>query len=69
MRFRDGDELLSMAVLGGDADLGGRYVFTVTDGGFAKRTAVAEYRQQGRGGLGIKATAPVRSVAGPWSAG
>ena len=55
MRFRDGDELLSMAVLGGDADLGGRYVFTVTDGGFAKRTAVAEYRQQGRGGLGIKA--------------
>ena len=55
MRFRDGDELLSMAVLGGDADLAGRYVFTVTDGGFAKRTAVAEYRQQGRGGLGIKA--------------
>ncbi len=31
------------------------YVFTVTDGGFAKRTAVSQYRQQGRGGLGIKA--------------
>jgi len=30
-------------------------VFTVTDGGFAKRTAVVEYRQQGRGGIGIKA--------------
>jgi DNA gyrase subunit A len=30
-------------------------VFTVTDGGFAKRTHVQEYRQQGRGGLGIKA--------------
>jgi DNA gyrase subunit A len=30
-------------------------VFTVTDGGFAKRTHVYEYRQQGRGGLGIKA--------------
>ena len=29
--------------------------FTVTDGGFAKRTHVTEYRQQGRGGLGIKA--------------
>ena len=55
MRFRDGDELLSMAVLGGDDDLDGRFVFTVTDGGFAKRTAVVEYRQQGRGGLGIKA--------------
>ena len=55
MRFRDGDELLSMAVLGGDDDLDGRFVFTVTDGGFAKRTAVGEYRQQSRGGLGIKA--------------
>lgn len=55
MRFRSDDELLSMAILGGDADLEGRFVFTVTDGGFAKRTAVAEYRQQGRGGLGIKA--------------
>ena len=32
-----------------------RFVFTVTDGGFAKRTRVSEYRQQGRGGLGIKA--------------
>jgi DNA gyrase subunit A len=32
-----------------------RYVFTVTDGGFAKRTRVGEYRLQGRGGLGIKA--------------
>ncbi|MDR1512471.1 MAG: DNA gyrase subunit A, partial [Propionibacteriaceae bacterium] len=31
------------------------YVFTVTDGGYAKRTAVEDYRQQGRGGLGIKA--------------
>lgn len=55
MRFRGDDELLSMAILGGDADLDGRFVFTVTDGGFAKRTAVADYRQQGRGGLGIKA--------------
>jgi len=26
----------------------------VTEGGFAKRTAVTEYRVQGRGGLGIK---------------
>ncbi|MDO5067558.1 MAG: DNA gyrase subunit A [Propionibacteriaceae bacterium] len=55
MRFRDDDELLSMAILGGDEDLAGQFVFTVTDGGFAKRTAVGEYRQQGRGGLGIKA--------------
>jgi DNA gyrase subunit A len=30
-------------------------VFTVTDAGYAKRTEVSQYRQQGRGGLGIKA--------------
>ncbi|TRY16982.1 DNA gyrase subunit A [Tessaracoccus rhinocerotis] len=55
MKFRDGDELLSMAVLGGDVDHSDRFVFTVTDGGFAKRSLVDDYRQQGRGGLGIKA--------------
>ncbi len=55
MKFRAGDELLSMAVLSADVDYADQYVFTVTDGGFAKRTAVDEYRQQGRGGLGIKA--------------
>ncbi|NLA29594.1 MAG: DNA gyrase subunit A, partial [Propionibacterium sp.] len=55
MRFRRGDELLSMAIIDSDMDTDGRFVFTVTDGGFAKRTAVSEYRVQGRGGLGIKA--------------
>ena len=54
MRFREGDELLAMAVIrGGEEE--GQFVFTVTDGGYAKRTAVTEYRRQGRGGLGIKA--------------
>ena len=55
MKFRRGDELLSMSVIragGADDD---RFVFTVTDGGFAKRTHVFEYRPQGRGGLGMKA--------------
>ena len=52
MKFRTGDELLSMAVV---LDGTESYVFTVTDGGYAKRTAVEEYRVQGRGGLGIKA--------------
>lgn len=55
MKFRDGDALLSMSVIGADMPEDDRFVFTVTDGGFAKRTAVSEYRQQGRGGLGIKA--------------
>ena len=55
MKFREGDELLSMSIIRRGESEEDRYVFTVTDGGFAKRTAVAEYRQQGRGGLGIKA--------------
>nr|MBA3234047.1 DNA gyrase subunit A [Propionibacteriales bacterium] len=57
MKFRGGDELLSMSVVphSPDADAPILYVFTVTDGGFAKRTKVSEYRVQGRGGLGIKA--------------
>ncbi len=55
MSFRESDELLSMDVIHTGEDEGHRYVFTVTDGGFAKRSAVGEYRVQGRGGLGIKA--------------
>ncbi|WP_425864136.1 DNA gyrase subunit A [Arthrobacter sp. TWP1-1] len=49
MKFRDFDELLSAAVVTDDS-----FVFIVTEGGYAKRTAVQEYRLQGRGGLGIK---------------
>ncbi len=57
MKFRSGDELLSMSVIEASTadDAQQRYVFTVTDGGWAKRTVVDEYRLQGRGGLGIKA--------------
>jgi len=51
MKFRGDDDLLSMDVVREDA-----FLFTVTEGGIAKRTAltVENYRQQGRGGLGIK---------------
>jgi DNA gyrase subunit A len=49
MSFRGEDSLLSASVVSDDG-----YVFVVTDGGYAKRTAIAEYRVQGRGGLGIK---------------
>ncbi len=52
MKFRDGDELLSMSVVHDGTD---SFVFTVTNGGYAKRTVVEDYRVQGRGGLGIKA--------------
>ncbi|WNB87618.1 DNA gyrase subunit A [Cellulomonas sp. ATA003] len=49
MKFRPDDELLAMDVVRPGAQL-----FVVTEGGFAKRTDVDEYRVQGRGGLGIK---------------
>jgi len=55
MKFRSDDELLSMSVIRAGETEDDHFVFTVTDGGFAKRTAVSEYRLQGRGGLGIKA--------------
>lgn len=62
MKFRAGDSLLSASVIQPTADAessdgvspSDRYVFVVTDGGYAKRTAVEEYRMQNRGGLGIK---------------
>ena len=49
MKFREGDHLLAMTVTRPDSDL-----LVVTEGGYAKRTSVDEYRVQGRGGLGIK---------------
>ncbi|GAB2727795.1 DNA gyrase subunit A [Nocardioides pakistanensis] len=73
MKFREGDELLSMSVIraeqvaaeeAAEGTAGGaeaspevkeQYVFTMTDGGYAKRTRISEYRLQSRGGLGIKA--------------
>jgi DNA gyrase subunit A len=72
MKFRDGDELLSMSVIRAEqvaaeeaveqagesvesSEVREQYVFTITDGGFAKRTRISEYRLQSRGGIGIKA--------------
>ncbi|MEL7977919.1 DNA gyrase subunit A [Isoptericola sp. F-RaC21] len=49
MKFRDDDELLNADVVTPGTDL-----FVVTEGGFAKRTAITEYRVQGRAGYGIK---------------
>jgi DNA gyrase subunit A len=49
MKFRKGDQLLSARVIGKAG-----FVFVVTEGGYAKRTSVDQYRVQGRGGLGIK---------------
>jgi DNA gyrase subunit A len=49
MKFRKGDEMLSARVIGSAG-----FVFVVTEGGYAKRTSVDQYRVQNRGGLGIK---------------
>ena len=49
MTFREGDSLLSASVAGTDG-----FVFVVTEGGYAKRISIDQYRVQGRGGLGIK---------------
>lgn len=49
MNFRAGDALLTASTVSD-----GGYVFVVTEGGYAKRTAVDEYRVQQRGGYGIK---------------
>ncbi len=73
MKFRGGDSMLSMSIIRADqvaadaavtatsveesAEAPPQYVFTITDGGFAKRTLISDYRVQSRGGLGIKAMA------------
>ena len=50
MRFREDDALLAMDVVDPEA-----YVVTITDGGFAKRTPMAEWSPKGRGILGVRA--------------
>jgi DNA gyrase subunit A len=68
MKFRDGDALLSMSVIRAEqmalesaAEASGdlstvqeQYVFTITAGGYAKRSRISDYRLQSRGGIGIK---------------
>ncbi len=49
MQFRGEDHLLSASIVSDEG-----FVFVVTEGGYAKRTAVDQYRSQQRGGLGIK---------------
>ncbi len=49
MHFREDDTLLAATVVSDEG-----FVFIVTEGGYAKRTSVDQYRTQNRGGLGIK---------------
>ena len=52
MKFRGDDELLAMDVVSEDSK---QDLLVVTNEGFAKRTAISEYRLQGRNGFGVKA--------------
>jgi len=59
MRFNSGDELLAMEVVRDEnAEL-----LVATEGGYAKRTKIAEYPVQGRGGKGVL-TARIVSTRG-----
>jgi DNA gyrase subunit A len=49
IQLREGDEVVAMQVVTDDGTL-----LTVCENGFGKRTEVAEYRRQTRGGIGLK---------------
>jgi DNA gyrase subunit A len=61
MKYADGDSVLSMSVIRAaqaaaeDSEENIQYVFTMTDGGFAKRSRISEYRLTNRGTKGVKA--------------
>jgi DNA gyrase subunit A len=59
MRFKAGDELLAMEVVRDEET----EILIATEGGFAKRTKIAEYPLQGRGGKGVL-TARIVSTRG-----
>ena len=61
MKFREDDELISANVV-----TEGSFVFVVTEGGYAKRTSVDEYRVQGRNGFGIKVAKLVEDRGAWW---
>jgi DNA gyrase subunit A len=61
MKYAAGDAVLSMSRIAAaqaaaeDSEENIQYVFTMTDGGFAKRTRISEYRLTNRGTKGVKA--------------
>jgi DNA gyrase subunit A len=61
MRFNRGDQLLAMQVIRDTED--NVEILVATEGGYAKRTGIAEYPPQGRGGKGVL-TARIVSTRG-----
>ncbi len=62
MRFNDDDQLLSLNVVRDDT-----YLLVATSGGYAKRTAMADYPAQGRGGKGVLTIQYDRRAASWWA--
>ena len=50
IKLREGDEVVAAV-----SNVEGDEVLLLTSGGYGKRTAMTEFRQQGRGGMGVKA--------------
>ncbi|MEK7482581.1 MAG: DNA gyrase subunit A [Patescibacteria group bacterium] len=53
IRMKKGDEIIGMEVIGIDADK--QHLLIISENGCGKRTAVSQFKTQGRGGSGIKA--------------
>ena len=70
MKYAAGDSVLSMSVIRAaqvaleDSDEDVQFVFTMTDGGFAKRTRTNAYRLTNRGTKGVKAMRLENEVRG-----
>lgn len=62
MTLKSGDEVVAMHIIGSDK-VKKQHVVVITKEGFGKRTPITEYRQQGRGGSGIK-TASITAKTG-----
>lgn len=50
MRIAENDSVVEAIIIGGED----KYIFTVTENGMGKITNIDEYREQGRGGSGVK---------------
>lgn len=64
IRLKGSDRVVGLAKIPGGVKTGGLQLVTISVHGYGKRTAIAAYRLQSRGGSGIKA-ASVTSKTGP----
>lgn len=64
IKLKGDDRVIGMDILTPEAIKEGRLLMVITENGYGKRTDIKEYKEQGRGGLGIK-TAKVTSKTGP----